>query len=286
MNTFYTLVICLATGLSLAVAAESNETNSAPTPIVGCGIRPKNKDLGFIVGGTTATAHSHPWAVAVYYNSRFICGATIINERYVLCAAHCILGPSASSYKLKVGAHKLASSGTFVEVKSVKKHQSYNAGQMQNDISLFELKSPLDFTKNKNIAPVCLPSKNIDKKGANDGKMATVVGWGTTKEGGTPSDTLMQVQVPILSTKDCKQMYSQMSSMITDKQVCAGYQNGGMDSCQGDSGGSICLPVGDKYYQLGVVSWGKGCAQPKSPGVYTRVSEQLDWINQNAKLSN
>ncbi|CAG2158278.1 unnamed protein product [Oppiella nova] len=263
-----------------------------------CGLRPNNNF--FIVGGAEAPAHSWPWAVAIYQNSyktkklksRFICGGTIIAEWYVLSAAHCIVRQNeiltASNFKILIGAHDNKNSGFYADVQEIKIHENFIFGQHRNDIALFKLTQPLDFRHNKDIAPVCLPPPEIE--GADlIGTMGTLVGWGTTSQGGKPSPVLQEVEVPISELEDCAKRYSSLltvSDQINENQLCASYPSGGKDSCQGDSGGSLTVSYSGRYYQLGVVSFGKGCAQPGFPGVYTKgitasdiiISSFLYWI--------
>jgi hypothetical protein len=106
--------------------------------------------------------------------------------------------------------------------------------------------------------------------------IATVTGWGATSNGGELSDELRQVSLPIVSNDDCNVPYQ---GEITDNMLCAGLPQGGEDACQGDSGGPLVVPVSSgTYKQAGVVSFGKQCALPDIPGVYTRVSRYIDWI--------
>lgn len=115
-----------------------------------------------------------------------------------------------------------------------------------------------------------------------------VAGWGTTREKGQQAPVLMEVQVPVISNRDCKDKYDRIGQykgdiQFSDRVLCAGYRQGGKDSCQGDSGGPLMLPVhenGDKFpfYQIGVVSYGAGCARVNIPGVYANVQHYADWI--------
>lgn len=239
------------------------------------------------MGGTEAAANAWPWAIGLLRYGNFICGGSILNERYIITAAHCVsrggVTGAASNFQVLVGAHNLGSSGQLFSVERVKAHEAYNENQMQNDIALLRLRSPINFGSFGGRArPVCLPPPTLDSPSRNlVGKMSTVVGWGTTREGGSISRTLRQVQIPIISNEECARKYNSIS--VREGQICAAYASGGRDSCQGDSGGSLTLPDGGKYYQLGVVSWGSGCARPGAPGVYTRVSKQLAWIARNTK---
>lgn len=115
---------------------------------------------------------------------------------------------------------------------------------------------------------------------------STVAGWGL-QEGGRRSRVLQQVQLPILENSECENRYRRAGRWISDQQfgssiICAGDLKGGRDSCKGDSGGPMMHYFGSgtkyRFYQIGVVSYGIGCARVDTPGVYTRVPEFVDWI--------
>ncbi len=114
-------------------------------------------------------------------------------------------------------------------------------------------------------------------------KIATVSGWGAIREGGPISNTLRKVQIPMVSTAACNIFYGPGS--ITNQMVCAGYTTGGKDSCQGDSGGPLITTVAGVPIQIGIVSWGNGCALARYPGVYTRITSLYPWIKAQAKLT-
>lgn len=114
-----------------------------------------------------------------------------------------------------------------------------------------------------------------------------IAGWGRTKETGIEAKVLQELQIPILENEECSQLYKKIRKLYSTKQfddavLCAGFLEGGKDSCQGDSGGPLMLPylVNKKfhYFQIGIVSYGVGCARAELPGVYTRVVTFVDWI--------
>lgn len=118
---------------------------------------------------------------------------------------------------------------------------------------------------------------------------AQLAGWGTTsEENGHQSTVLLHVQVPVISNKECEDKYRRIGMVQRNDQfkshvLCAGHKYGGKDSCQGDSGGPLMFPIaqdGGKFpmYQIGVVSYGVGCARPHVPGVYANVQHYADWI--------
>uniref|UniRef100_A0A914KHQ4 Peptidase S1 domain-containing protein n=1 Tax=Meloidogyne incognita TaxID=6306 RepID=A0A914KHQ4_MELIC len=109
--------------------------------------------------------------------------------------------------------------------------------------------------------------------------MCVVTGWGRLKEGGERPLTLREIHVPILSTTTCNNFRHYSGRMHTTSMICAGFNNGRIDSCQGDSGGPLQCQNKKGVWELqGVVSWGIGCAQPKFPGVYTKIYAMKPWI--------
>ena len=109
--------------------------------------------------------------------------------------------------------------------------------------------------------------------------MLEATGFGKTREGGQYTEELHGVQVPFISQQECRSKYY---TGIFDGMVCAGYPQGGRDACQGDSGGSLFYRNGNDLYQVGVVSWGWGCARPNYPGVYISIAHYMNWIKSTA----
>lgn len=182
----------------------------------------------------------------------------------------------AAEKKQQLAAHAKKTYFKEYRVASVKQHPKFQRHGFYNDIGLIELKSAVDY--DDLISPVCLPSE-YDLKRDMSGYMATVLGWGTLSYGGQGSKLLQQVSMPIWNNKDCDDRYLQP---IGKTFLCAGFLTGGKDACQGDSGGPLMISDGTGRWTLhGVVSFGKTCAQANYPGVYTRVSEYLDWIREN-----
>uniref|UniRef100_A0AAG5CQM5 Peptidase S1 domain-containing protein n=1 Tax=Anopheles atroparvus TaxID=41427 RepID=A0AAG5CQM5_ANOAO len=235
-----------------------------------------------IVGGTPVEDDRFPWMSAIYYNNRFSCGGSLITDRYVLTAAHCTTKPERALFRVQFGIHERTKpTGTSVE-RSVKRILTswYNAFNNNNDIALLELTFPVAI--NNRISPICLPQATTTYEGIR----GIVTGWGRTKTGGGLSGTLQQTEVPILSNRECRRA-GYWAFQITNKMICAGYLEGGKDSCQGDSGGPLQV-LNDKtkrYEIVGLVSWGRACAQKNFPGVYTRVNQYLNWISRNIKDS-
>ena len=153
-------------------------------------------------------------------------------------------------------------------------HEGYDSQSLINDIAVMRLAEPFG----ARARTVQLPSPQLDQVFGSPGACSVVTGWGRTFEGAqTLPDRLQVVDLPVLDNATCASAYPEEE--ITAGHVCAGYQRGTMDSCGGDSGGPLVVPGGPREWtQLGVVSWGYGCAQAMRYGVYTRVSHYIDWI--------
>ncbi|XP_043520746.1 trypsin-1-like [Frieseomelitta varia] len=220
-----------------------------------------------IVGGSQVDIREHPHQLSLQTSSH-ICGGSIISSKWAVTAAHCV-GSSASSYRILVGSSN-KDQGTSYRLKRVIRHPSYNSRTIDFDVALLEIDGTISL--GPNVQAISLASKELS---ANT--LVNVTGWGALTEGGSVSRNLMRVSVPIVSKSTCAQAYQSMNA-ITDRMICAGYTAGGKDSCQGDSGG----PLTSSGVLYGIVSWGRGCAQPRYPGVYTNVANLRSWIKANS----
>ena len=235
-----------------------------------------------IVGGTESP-EAYSWMVSIQDKmGKHFCGGTLIDNRWVVTAAHCTEDVSAEQIQVVIGIQNLDESddGETFNVLSITNHANYNnPDELDNDISLLMLAGDSSFTPLEIIS-------SADFNNINEGDLLTTMGWGALKEydssieeGDFPNE-LNEVQLPMVSPLTCRNTFPNDFSSV-DNPLCAGYLAGGKDSCQGDSGGPLIIDVEGTPKLVGVVSWGYGCARIMSYGIYTNVSEYATWLSDN-----
>ena len=240
----------------------------------------KNHAKPLIVGGEIAP--SQPYFASLFdeLNPEFpFCGGTLIAPDTIVTAAHCV-DETNSKILISLGQSHFDAlpNAAKIEVKGIVVHNEYDSKLSQKDIALLFV-DPKDVQKiAPNVKPAILESDiNIPEVNAK----LRVFGFGNgTSQGWLQQPELMQVEVPVISVENCKELYNMNDvEQITAEQICALKKDGGQDSCSGDSGGpAFSVNQKGELKLAGVVSWGEGCAQSKNPGVYTRIASQRLWI--------
>lgn len=274
-----------------------------------------------VFGGSEAAQGAYPFQVALLASNRLdqtaksqlnaqFCGASLIAPNWVLTAGHCVVDKGvtvpAAAITALVGATVL-DQGKRYEVAEVIPHPEYSESNLDNDIALLRLKESVTDVKPIDMVYAITP-----------GGDATVIGWGRMNNGSFPSH-LQEANIELTTNDACnagiKQVYArdlsrvlatlaprmrytqaavdegtkavaaQMNDPLTQNMLCAGTVDGVRDACNGDSGGPLFIRDGEKFVQVGIVSWGEGpmdaaaaCGHANAYGVYTRLANYRDWI--------
>jgi len=260
-------------------------------------------NLGYTVGGSKNLDFNPPTPGSLETNKtiqpKFNCGGTLIGLRFILTAAHCVVGlPSTYKFSVvRVGEYDLSKDKDcfpgspsdcaepvqdFWEFEVIP-HPDYNRPERyQNDIALVKLSRDVEI--NDFVEPVCLPFTTEFNQEPAPKQMVDVAGWGAIDMFARKFPVVLQfVQVPIAEQDHCKQIFQRQRVTIGEDQICAGGDRG-KDSCAGDSGSALMMETfpteyDPRYVQIGVVSFGaRRCASQGVPAVYARVSNYLEWI--------
>ncbi|XP_047533328.1 serine protease snake-like [Vanessa atalanta] len=256
----------------------------------------------FAIGGRNTAPGEFPhmgavgWRV-VHGTWIFKCGCTLISPKFTLTAAHCTKSPRDPSLAspipeiVRLGDKNIIDIPFFfnkpidAKILRIIVHPQYAAPKKYYDIALMELAERVEFSTN--VQPACLWNNfNTDTLGTS----ATLTGWGVVETATKRIPPELQAAVvDIIDSEQCDTLLRPSCSRhwcgIQEHQICAGKLSGGVDSCQGDSGGPLQMKIplhesreGSMHFVIGVTSFGVGCARPNLPGVYTRVSSFVDWI--------
>ncbi|MFE7840040.1 serine protease [Streptomyces sp. NPDC057474] len=232
-----------AAALAIASLQPVSAAEAAPAPVVG---------------GTRAAQGEFPFMVRLSMG----CGGALYTQQIVLTAAHCVGATgNNTSYTATAGVVDLQNTSGRVQVRSTKVYRAPGYNGDGKDWALIKLASPIN-----------QPTLKIATTTAYNTGTFTVAGWGAATEGGSQQRYLLKATVPFMSDATCRS-YSGYSGLIAGEEICAGLAAGGVDTCQGDSGGPMFRrDNANEWVQVGIVSWGIGCARPNAPGVYTEVS--------------
>ncbi|KAL0123016.1 hypothetical protein PUN28_007566 [Cardiocondyla obscurior] len=226
-----------------------------------------------IINGNDADINSYPYIVSLKNNGEHMCGGSILNENWIVTAAHCvkIVNTPLKEMTLCSGTSVLNENCNLHYVEKYEIHPNYDDATKDYDIALIRV-TPA-FTFSDNTSPIDLPSNaNIYNE------WATVCGWGYYMKENNQVKTVVSNQlkcatVPWVSNQQCEMNYENIQ--LTSRMICYGYQTGDVDACQGDSGGPL---INRDNILIGIISWGIGCADVNAPGVYTDVTLFLNWI--------
>ncbi|XP_050355200.1 venom protease-like [Nymphalis io] len=258
-----------------------------------CGV--SNVSFTRVVGGVDAKLGDFPWMALLGYKesgdaeTHWKCGGSLISSHHVLTAAHCIHRHEKDLYLVRLGELDYAredegATPIDVLIKYKIKHEGYNYKTYVNDIGLLILQNDVEFTEF--IKPICLPVTSDLRSNTFEKYNPIIAGWGHTQYGGTSASHLQVLQLPVVSNDICRKAYIDYKAQVIDERVlCAGFKKGGKDACKGDSGGPLMQPIPENmtsyFFQIGIVSYGRRCADAGFPGIYSRVTYFVPWLQQN-----
>uniref|UniRef100_A0A7N6BFS7 T-plasminogen activator n=1 Tax=Anabas testudineus TaxID=64144 RepID=A0A7N6BFS7_ANATE len=245
-----------------------------------------------IYGGKMSNITEQPWQAAInvyqassrHYFHR--CGGVLIDSCWVLSAAHCFVETDTAE-KLEVILGRTfrkqsSSSDQIFEVENYWIHENFDPDTFDNDIALLKLKTDIGICaiNSPEVFPACLPEPDLVLPNWTE---CEISGYGRDREFSPEySERVKRGYVRLWPNERC---VSDVLSgrLVTSNMLCAGDTRGLDDACKGDSGGPLVCRNNDRMTLMGLISWGDGCGQRDKPGVYTRVTEYISWINNKMK---
>ncbi|MEJ1283044.1 transmembrane protease serine 15 [Cricetulus griseus] len=235
---------------SINDVVEVRDEGDADSLLLACGEKMVTQKVNpKIVGGSDAQPGSWPWVVALYYRDsyrdRLLCGASLVSSEWLVSAAHCVYGRNVDPTRwtaflgLNMQSNLTSPQVERRVIDQIVINPHYDKRRKFNDIAMMHLEFKVNYT-------------------------------------GSTADVLKEADVPLVSNEKCQQQLPEYN--ITENMICAGYEEGGIDSCQGDSGGPLMCQENNRWFLVGVTSFGVQCALPNRPGVYARVSGFTEWI--------
>ncbi|GIY11097.1 protein masquerade [Caerostris darwini] len=252
-----------------------------PTKSSSCGTKGPNSDRdGLSEPGEWA------WHAAVLEKPQdlYVCGGSLVDEHWIITAAHCVDEyRSPNTLKVRLGEHDVSSTAEpfkyeEFDVSRIVVYPTFNNRTLMHDIALLRLTKPAK--KRTNINIVCMPSEGTTNNELILSPRCYVTGWGKTADSTDHSVILKEVNVPLWRNDDCERalkFHFGPSYKLPATSLCAGAE--GRDACDGDGGGPLVCERNGHWYQVGIVSFGIGCGQPNTPGIYTRVESYSTWIH-------
>ncbi|XP_055837944.1 phenoloxidase-activating factor 2-like [Episyrphus balteatus] len=275
---------------------------SQPTLIGGCGYRNAN-GVGIKIkeaADNEAEFGEFPWMVGILnktilngkLQSVLKCGGSLIAPTVVLTGGHCVFNTEAQNLEVRAGEWESNSNAEPYphqdrQVVEIIVHESFNDRNLRNNIALLFLETPFD--EMPHINTICLPPAGTNF----DMSRCFASGWGKTKFGiGKYPNILKKIDLPVVSNDKCQNdlrktrlgRYFELHSSF----MCAGGERD-KDTCQGDGGSPLVCPMvntPDRYYQVGIVSWGIGCGDENVPGVYASIPKLRSWIDEKLTYKN
>nr|XP_038947607.1 transmembrane protease serine 11G isoform X1 [Rattus norvegicus] len=244
-----------------------------------CGLGMEYPRIARIADGKPAGSNSWPWQSSLQVEGIHLCGASLIGSQWLVTSAHCFDNYKNPKLWTVSFGRTLGNPLTTRKVESIIIHENYAAHKHDDDIAVVKLSSPVLFSEN--LRTVCLPEATFQVLPKSK---VFVTGWGALKANGPFPNSLQEVEIEIISNDVCNQV-NVYGGAISSGMICAGFLTGKLDACEGDSGGPLVISDNrNKWYLLGIVSWGIDCGKENKPGIYTRVTHYRNWIKSKTNI--
>ncbi|XP_062957238.1 putative serine protease 47 [Cynocephalus volans] len=253
----------------------------------------KPKAIGKIYGGQDAVAGQWLWQASLLYKGSHLCGAVLIDSRWLVLTSHCFLNKSQApeDYQVLLGNTQLYQHTQHSQKMSVNRIISHPDFEkfypFGSDIAMLQLHLPVNFTSY--VIPACLPPPDMQLPSNTS---CWITGWGMLTEDMhlSPPFSLQEGKVGIIENTFCNMLYEQRTgedknSPVREEMLCAGDFSTGKSICRGDSGGPLICYLPSAWVLVGLASWGLDCWHPAYPSVFTRVTYFTDWINGIRRLT-
>ncbi|XP_010336010.1 mannan-binding lectin serine protease 1 isoform X4 [Saimiri boliviensis] len=284
---------------------------SLPTCLPECGQPSRSLPslVKRIIGGRNAEPGLFPWQALIVVedtsrvpNDKWFGSGALLSESWVVTAAHVlrsqrrdntVIPVSKEHVTVYLGLHDVRNRSGAINSSAARMvlHPDFNIQNYNHDIALVQLQEPVPL--GPHIMPICLP--RLEPEGPAPHVLGLVAGWGISNPNVTVdeiissgtrtlSDVLQYVKLPVVPHAECKSSYESRSGnySVTENMFCAGYYEGGKDTCLGDSGGAFVIldDLSQRWVVQGLVSWGgpEECGSKQVYGVYTKVSNYVDWV--------
>lgn len=222
------------------------------------------------VGGGIAADSDHPFQVGLLQadisdpHAALYCGGSLLNERFVLTAAHCSDDFAATTVQVLSGTRRLDGSGVRRTVRRIVVHPLWDPQTFDYDVAIWELDQPV-----LDVTGASLATPEDDAKAEQSQALMMATGWGAVGPDGDVPVDLQKITIPYVNREQCNDWDSYRGA-ITSRMLCAGLDQGGVDTCKGDSGGPLTIA----NHLIGIISWGADtCGMANYYGVYTRLSD-------------
>ncbi|KAF8788421.1 Serine protease filzig like protein [Argiope bruennichi] len=264
---------------SIGVRSDFTHLNSDQRPLCPCGSN-SSSIHSRVVGGHDAGKGQYPYASCLIDSSwrtarpAPFCGATLITDSHVITAAHCVKDRPPEVVLVDIGDYDFMDNRKLRlrKAKDIIRFPEYRPYSFRADIAIIEFERPVQWASGVRAAWLPPPDLRLEA-----GTIVSVYGWGRLQYDGGHPRFLQSTELPVVENHICQH---QFKTHIEPSMICAGGQEG-HDACIGDSGSGLVVRLDNEFVLCGLVSFGRRCALPRVPGVYTRISSFIEWIYKN-----